>query len=277
VKNLSAINRGIAWQSLWNRVENFKLKSSEFIKYVSALLEFEEEEQIVDIVSNYSNTVISEYCPIPFIPEFSHMLFEAVMRMLEKSPENKNLQRKIFTIAHTNEDICAAYNYSKTLARSEQWKGIMLYSTICSLEEVQEILEQELKYDRNDMSILLRNYCESAAYDNKPATWTKITTKTGLSTMQAEYLMRSFWRTKDLACLSEYYNKYFEVLPTIIDRFDREYAENFVRLMLPVTEDLDLLATSLSSIRLSVGWVNRILTDTIESLAKTKRHLSNFI
>ena len=45
----------------------------------------------------------------------------------------------------------------------------MVLSSILSIQEVKELLKEELKNDKNDQAVLLTNYCESAAYDNKQA------------------------------------------------------------------------------------------------------------
>lgn len=276
IKTLSTLNRALAWQSLWNRVEDLKMKGSEFIKYISQLLEYEEDEHIIDLISGYSHTILSDYCPLNLLPEYSHMLFESIMLKLQSTPENKCLQRKIFTVAYTDNDIIKAFEYSLNLGRSEKWKGIMLYSTILPYDTIKDMLGEELKYDRNDMSILLTNYCESAAYDNKSKIWEEIVNKSGQSMMQVEYLMKAFWQTKNLEYLSEYYQKYFDVLPSIVANFDREYAENFLKLMLPRDDDLDRLIMSLKGVDIPHIWVMRFVEDTIAMLEKNKKHLLNF-
>ena len=60
----------------------------------------------------------------------------------------------------------------------------MLLSTIRSIAEVREILAKELMYDNNDMAILLSNYCEAAAYDNKAESWDIIVNKKDFSMKQ---------------------------------------------------------------------------------------------
>lgn len=277
LNSLSTLNRGIAWQSLWNRVENFKSPSSEFINYVSSLLIFEEEEEIIDLISNYCTTILQDYCPLSYVPIYSHILFEAIQKKLEATPHNKALQRKIFLIANTPDDICIAYNYSMILSRSERWKGIMLKSTIMDIASIREILNEELMYDHNDMSILLKNYCEAAAIDNKENMWDVIVNKKGFSMMQVEYAMKGFWQTKDLSGMEVFYDKYFGELPRIIQEFDREYAENFIRLMLPKVDDNERLLKSLRNVDTSQSWVKRIIENMVQSLENRKKHLENFI
>ena len=277
VRTLSTLNRGIAWQSLWNRVENFKTASSGFIEFVSNLLQFEEEEELIDLISSYSLTILNDYCPYEYIAGYSHILYEAISNKLKVSPNNKCLQRKIFLVAHTVEDIAAAYEYSFSLNRSERWKGIMLKACVLEIEAVRGILEEELKYDKNDMSIFLKNYCEAAAVDNKEQMWDVIVNKKGFSMLQIEYAMRGFWQTKDLTCLEAYYDKYFEALPVVIQNFDREYAENFIKMMIPKENNIDRLIGSLRQVDVSRTWVKRIVEDTVQVLENKKRHLENFI
>lgn len=273
----SPLNRALIWQSLWNRVESLKFTSAEFIEIVSEFLIHEEEDDIIDMISSYSQAIINDYCPLSYIPKYSHMLFEAFMTKLKKTPKNKCLQRKIFLVANTNDDVSKAYNYSLTMARSEKWKGIMVLSSILSIQEVKELLKEELKNDKNDQAVLLTNYCESAAYDNKQAAWDLITNKNGFSMLQIDYAMRGFWQNKDLRCLKGFWKKYFEVLPEIVENNDREYAENFVRHMFPKHKNVNKLIQSLRSLSVKQAWVERFIQDTIQELEKIKVHLANFI
>lgn len=275
--NVAAINRGVLWQSLWNRVESFQMKSSEFIDYVSQLLIFEDSEQLIDIISNFASTILSDFTPEAYLPEYSHKLFKAIMDKLEVSPYNKCLQRKIFVIACTKEDIEKSYEYSLELDRGERWKGIMLLSTIKTKEEIKSILDEELKYDNSDVSVFLKNYCRAAAVDNKEKVWRECVQHKKFSLVQANYLMNGFWKTQEQKYFEGYFEKYFEDAPWVVENHEREYAENFLRLLLPKTGDIDRLISSLSSMNLSQLWARRYVLETIETLTKSKLHIQNFI
>lgn len=277
VKDMNSTNRGVLWQSLWNRVENSQMKNSEFINFVSNLLFFEDLEPVIDIISNFAMTILSDFTPSAYLPEYSHKLFEAITNKLHLKSSNKCLERKIFTIATTREDIFKAFEYSKTLARGETWKGIMLLSTISTKSEIKEILKEELKYDRNDVSIFLKLYCKSARVDNKSKAWEECVNHRKYSLIQASYLMSGFWQTKDLEYLKGYFEKYFDVVPWVVETHEREYAENFLRYLLPRTENPDDLITALENLNLSKRWAQRFVEESIESLKKTKIHLQNFI
>ena len=274
---VTTINRGVLWQSLWNRVENFQMKSSEFIDYVSQLLIYEDSEQLIDIISNFASSILNDFTPELYLPEYSHKLFQAVMDKLEVAPKNKCLQRKIFGIACTKEDIEKSYEYSLGLDRGERWKGIMLLSTIKSKEEIKSILHEELKYDKSDVTIFLKNYCRAAAVDNKEKVWRECVQHKKFSLAQANYLMSGFWKTQEQKYFEGYFEKYFEDAPWVVDNQEREYAENFLRLLLPKTGDIDKLISGLESMNLSKQWARRYILETVETLTKSKLHIQNFI
>jgi hypothetical protein len=277
ITKVSSVNRGILWQSLWNRVECFQMKSSEFINYVSDLLIYEDMEQVIDIISNFASTILNDFTPTPHIPEYSHKLFEAIMGKLALTPDNKCLQRKIFTIAFTPEDIQRSYEYSLSLNRGEKWKGIMLLSTISTKHQIKSILKEELKHDKSDVSIFFKNYCRAAATDNKQKVWEECVKHQKFSLTQANYLMSGFWQTKDETSLEGYFDQYFKDLPWVIDNHDREYSETFLRLLLPKTSDLDELISRLTQVQVSKTWARRIIQETLETLSKCKSSLKNFI
>ena len=200
------------------------MKSSEFIDYVSQLVIFEDSEQLIEIISNFATTILSDFTPEAYLPEYSNKLFRAFMDKLEVSPYDKCLQKKILVIACTKEDIEKSYEYSLNLDRGEKWKGIMLLSTIKTKEEIKTILDEELKNDKSKASVLLKNYCRAAAVDNKEKVWRECIQHKKFSIAQSSYLMKGFWKTQEQKYFEGYFEKYFQDAPWVVENHERDYA-----------------------------------------------------
>lgn len=269
LKQIGPLNRGVLWVSLWGLVESLKLPASAFVNIVAENLLFEDQEEIIDIILGFSSQAVWCYLPHNLVEQYSHLIVETIKQKLEVHP-SKSLERKVFVFLYSEKDLFWAYEWSKHLGRAEKWRGIMQMCSILPLEEVKEILNFELAFDSSDMSLKFRNYCESAAVDNKQHTWDRILNTQELSLSNLEYLMKGFNQMNQKEILLPFSQKYFEELPRVFSSCEREYAEKFFHLLLPSYLDPYELIRNLELLELPQSWMQRMVVETTEALKKRK-------
>ena len=181
-----------------------------------------------------------------------------------------SLERHIFQYLFSEKDIQDHYEWSKQLARSERWRGILNICTTLSISQVTDILNLELWNDSTDMAHRFKALCEAAAVDTKEIYWNKIIHKDAGSFTLLEMMMRGFNNLRQRDILMPFLDRYFQHLTFAIENEQMEIADKFMKSMLPIWADPLYVIDKLRQVQTSQGWAQKSIKNTIEDLARNK-------
>jgi len=153
---------------------------------------------------------------------------------------------------------------------------VAYHSNHLSQEEKSKLLELSIGADKSDIASNLRLQCDASQAENKEKVWGQlIDPKSTYSLSQKRALLAGFYSFNQLDLIRPYFDKFYEILPSLQQDHSQKYTEDFIFYLLPIFEIQNHHIVKLLTIKSEVPDSNttfmNTLQDSIEKLIKCKK------
>ena len=240
------------YRALFDTFRDSKISSIEFLDITFETIKTEPDEDTVTVLLGYISSVIKDYLPLKYIPEYKTKIFKILKETLEKelSHINFNKDRAKNILIYLNEFASDEENKkylirllnldSNIISQTRRYAYIKaIYSSrIIPLEEKEKLLNREIKRDKNSVeSLTTKIFCNSALPDraNKEKLWKKITEESNSDSLKnMEAIIMGFAPAEQYDLIEDFLTqKFFEVLPKIGKGNEAFYVQYFIKYLSP--------------------------------------------
>ncbi|MDZ7728515.1 MAG: aminopeptidase N [Dehalococcoidia bacterium] len=251
------LTRQILWSALWSMVRDQQLSSVDFLAFVREKLAHEDSVELVETVLANATAALARYVPDEWREAEGHKLFESAWDGLQRAPKGDaqiTWGRAVFNTAITPEDVQRAAELADGKVTVEgfdvdQNMRWTLATKFCAMDlpGARERLEAEAQRDPSDRGARSKLTCEVSFPDPKvkEEAWEKFHGEGYGSLYMTGAAMGGFhwWRQREL--LEPYVERFFERVPEIFERPDREFASTYFGALFPgYRVDRELLGQS---------------------------------
>ena len=309
--NLTNVNdnltKALVYRSLFDMVRDSKLSGFEYVEMVTKFLLAETSELMLPNLFNNLSSVITHYVPIRFYKEQTSRIFSIVLNMLknqvklfnENSPNASkdlilNLILRLITFSSSEEHYALFVSWLDNGASIDDVKinddlinlnnkfsmvKKIFESRIISLEKKEELLEIQIKNDKNsDRSVLAKNYCYAVRPEKeiKEKLWNKFVNEpTSDSLYNMEALLSGFMPLSQMDLIEDYAkNKFLEVVVKVGKENDFLYFRSFVGSLSPSYFPEDGIINKLVCLVEETednDVVNKAIVDLVDDLRRKKK------
>ena len=285
-----ALNR-----ALFDTFRDFKITSIEFLDITLETIKNEQDEDTFSVLLGYISSVIKNYLPLKYIPEYKKKFFKILKKMLENQLSllqyNKDIVKNIliYLNGYAVEDEDKKYLIkllnleSKLMTQSRRFAyvGTIYTSRTIPLKEKEYLLNAEIKRDKNSKdSIEAKITCNAALPDrkNKELLWKKLTEESNSDSLaNMEAIMGGFAPVEQYDLVEDFLTqKFFEVLPKLGKINESFYLKYFISYLAPshfttdeIIQKMDNLINELKEDK-EQSQIVRYLSETCDIMKRTK-------
>ena len=285
-----ALNR-----ALFDTFRDFKITSIEFLDITLETIKNEQDEDTFSVLLGYISSVIKNYLPLKYIPEYKKKFFKILKKMLENQLSllqyNKDIVKNIliYLNGYAVEDEDKKYLIkllnleSKLMTQSRRFAYVetIYTSRTIPLEDKEYLLNAEIKRDKNSKdSIEAKITCNAALPDrkNKELLWKKLTEESNSDSLaNMEAIMGGFAPVEQYDLVEDFLTqKFFEVLPKLGKINESFYLKYFISYLAPshfttdeIIQKMDNLINELKEDK-EQSQIVRYLSETCDIMKRTK-------
>ena len=285
-----ALNR-----ALFDTFRDFKITSIEFLDITLETIKNEQDEDTFSVLLGYISSVIKNYLPLKYIPEYKKKFFKILKKMLEDQLSllqyNKDIVKNIliYLNGYAVEDEDKKYLIkllnleSKLMTQSRRFAYVetIYTSRTIPLKEKEYLLNAEIKRDKNSKdSIEAKITCNAALPDrkNKELLWKKLTEESNSDSLaNMEAIMGGFAPVEQYDLVEDFLTqKFFEVLPKLGKINESFYLKYFISYLAPshfttdeIIQKMDNLINELKEDK-EQSQIVRYLSETCDIMKRTK-------
>ena len=285
-----ALNR-----ALFDTFRDFKITSIEFLDITLETIKNEQDEDTFSVLLGYISSVIKNYLPLKYIPEYKKKFFKILKKMLEDQLSllqyNKDIVKNIliYLNGYAVEDEDKKYLIkllnleSKLMTQSRRFAYVetIYTSRTIPLEDKEYLLNAEIKRDKNSKdSIEAKITCNAALPDrkNKELLWKKLTEESNSDSLaNMEAIMGGFAPVEQYDLVEDFLTqKFFEVLPKLGKINESFYLKYFISYLAPshfttdeIIQKMDNLINELKEDK-EQSQIVRYLSETCDIMKRTK-------
>ena len=233
--------RQLIWQTLWNMVRDQQLKSTDYLELAGPKVAMEHDHELVETTLAQMTSTLARYVPEGQKPQAGHRFFGLCLDALQRTTD-ADLRiiwaRTLIGVAINPPDIrhCGDLADGKveipglTIDQEMRWSIAARYVAY-GIEDAAERVAEERRRDPSDRGQRALLRCEVSAPDTavKQAAWERF--QTGPSAYGSLHLtgaaMGGFHYWAQAALLQPYVERYFEALPGIFEREEREFSGTY--------------------------------------------------
>ena len=285
-----ALNR-----ALFDTFRDGKITSIEFLDITLETIKKEQDEDTFSVLLGYISSVIKNYLPLKYIPEYKSKFFKILKTMLENQLSlieyNEDIVKNIiiYLNGYAVEEEQKKYLIlllnidSKLMSQSRRFSYVVTIYTSRNipLEEKEKLLNAEIKRDKNSKdSIEAKIECNAALPDrkNKELLWKKLTEESNSDSLaNMEAIMAGFAPLEQYDLIEDFLTqKFFEVLPKLGKINESFYLKYFISYLAPshfttdeIIQKIDNLINELKKDK-EQSQIVRYLSETCDIMKRTK-------
>ena len=283
------------YRALFDTFRDSKISSIEFLNVTFETIKTESDEDTVSVLLTYISSVIKNYLPLKYIPEYKTKFFKILKNILENELSqinfNKDRAKNILIylngFASDEEDkkyLIRLLNLDSTMitqSRRFSYVRTIYTSRKIPLEEKEKLLNREIIRDKNSHDSISAKYsCNAALPDreNKEKLWKKLTEESNSDALtNMESIMIGFAPVEQYDLIEDFLTKkFFEVLPKIGKNNESFFVHYFINYLSPqqfandeIIKKMDDLINELKEDK-DQSQVVKYLTETCDTMKRRK-------
>lgn len=269
------------------------MSSLQYIDLVTKQLTYETVDQIISNVLMTMRTLIARFIPVEFVAEKKDALFDTLISILGKEGVSKDpIVDQLFALLSSQTNLMKAIEWMDNskinvdgqdlYELNKNQKGVILRKTFASREftpeQKQELLQKIAGDDMTDKGERLRATCNAALPDAavKAQIWADITNPASTDSLYVKSAkMGGFYNWEQLDLIEPYFEKFYEILPELHEKYTFKEFDTFFFSLLPSMTIRDSHIVKLVELKLQVSDNEKMfantLQDGIEILMRSQR------
>ena len=272
-------------RALFDTFRDSKITSVEYLDITLETIKNETDEDTVSLLLRYISSVIKNYLPLKYMPQYKKKCFDILKKIMENQLSSINCNKDIIKniLIYLNgfaiEDDDKKYlikllnldSNLMTQSRRFSYVKTIYTSRKISLEDKEKLLNKEILKDKNSKdSVEAKIECNASLPDrkNKELLWKKLTEESNSDSLaNMEAIMMGFAPVEQYDLVEDFLTqKFFEVLPLIGKSNESFFVEYFIEFLSPSQFTNDLIMKKMEEL------INELKKDKEQS--QTVRFLS---
>ena len=239
-------------RALFDTFRDSKITSIEYLDITLETIKNEADEDTVSLLLRYISSVIKNYLPLKYMPQYKKKCFDILKKIMENQLSSINYNKDIIKniliylngFAIEDEDkkyLIKLLNLDSNLmtqSRRFSYVKTIYTSRKISLEDKEKLLSKEILKDKNSKdSVEAKIECNASLPDrkNKELLWKKLTEESNSDSLaNMEAIMMGFAPVEQYDLVEDFLTKkFFEVLPIIGKKNESFFLEYFIEFLSP--------------------------------------------
>ena len=239
-------------RALFDTFRDSKITSIEYLDITLETIKNEADEDTVSLLLRYISSVIKNYLPLKYMPQYKKKCFDILKKIMENQLSSINYNKDIIKniliylngFAIEDEDkkyLIKLLNLDSNLmtqSRRFSYVKTIYTSRKISLEDKEKLLSKEILKDKNSKdSVEAKIECNASLPDrkNKELLWKKLTEESNSDSLaNMEAIMMGFAPVEQYDLVEDFLTqKFFEVLPIIGKKNESFFLEYFIQFLSP--------------------------------------------
>ena len=265
-------------RALFDTFRDSKITSIEYLDITLETIKNEADEDTVSLLLRYISSVIKNYLPLKYMPQYKKKCFDILKKIMENQLSSINYNKDIIKniliylngFAIEDEDkkyLIKLLNLDSNLmtqSRRFSYVKTIYTSRKISLEDKEKLLSKEILKDKNSKdSVEAKIECNASLPDrkNKELLWKKLTEESNSDSLaNMEAIMMGFAPVEQYDLVEDFLTKkFFEVLPIIGKKNESFFLEYFIEFLSPSQFTNDSIIKKMEEL------INELKQDKVQS------------